>query len=300
MFLGFQPLTNGFFGVNNVIGDINKIIIKDCKMDEIKMDEEILEYIKSKEEWDYNTVMLAKFHNNLSAGNVENNGVKIEKLKLKKRNIENMRWMDVKIFNYDPRIRNYNYQDRLTEALETYEYAVQPMTNGIVGEEITKQIESDFESAWIVGKDTQYQLKYNMNLGDFETVRKVNVFEPLGSRYPIVIENGDINYKKTTLKALLVADTTSRGECQGQVDRKSEKKLRQKIERFFNGGQPFIFKDSSGNYMLAKSTLPIKLIPNNDLSQQLYEINLDVCEIGDCYNTNLLKQYGFIDKEDYR
>lgn len=223
MFVNLQPFTHNFFGVNTVTGNLNQVIIKDCIMDEIKMDEEILNYINTKEEWSYNTVLLGKFHNNLDAGNLDNGGIRIEKLKLKKRNIENMQWMDVKIFKFDPKIREYNYKDRLVEALETYEYAIQPMTNRVLGKERSKQIDCDFEGAWIVGKDTQYQLKYNMQLGDFETVKKINLYEPLGSKYPIIVENGNINYKKTTLKALLVTDTTVECNYDEQIDRRAEK-----------------------------------------------------------------------------
>lgn len=300
MFVGLQPFTHNFFGVNNVVQDINKVVVKDCKMDELKMDETILDYINTKEEWSYDTVLLAKFHNNLSAGNIENNGMKIEKLKLKKRNIKNMTWTDVKTFVFDPNIHNYNYLDRLVEALETYEYAIQPMTSNVLGEEKTEKIDCDFEGAWIIGKDKQYQLIYNMELNDIETVNKTTVYEPLGSKYPIVVTNGDINYKKTSLKALLITDTTISGDVEDvQIDRKAEKRLRQEIEKFFNERRPFIFKDSSGNYMLAMNTTPIRLIPNNDLSQRVYEVSLDICEIGDAYDTNLLKQYGFIESGEY-
>ncbi|NFV47499.1 hypothetical protein FDJ70_07405 [Clostridium botulinum] len=294
MFVNLQPFTHNFFNANNAVYDIEQVIIKDCKMDEIKIDEDILEYIAKKEEWSYDTVLLGKFHNNLEVGNIDNNGMKIEQIKLKKRNIENMRWMEIATYKYNLKDRHYNYKDRLVEALEIYEYAIQPITGGIAGDERITQIECDFDGAFIVGKDEQFRLIYNMGLGDFEQVKKTNLYEPLGSKYPILIENGDTSYKKTSIKALLVTDLSANGECETQINRRAEKRYRQRIENFFNNGQPFVFKDSSGNYILARNTLPLKLIPNNDLNQRLYEINLDICEIGDAYDDETLKRYGFL------
>ena len=106
MILGYDY----FFGLNETsifqtaisVGNINQMIIQKGVFDEINIDEDISKiYNDIKEEWSYQTVALAKFENNLEAGNISNGGVGIQYIKFQKRSVDSLTWQDIAILDFD-------------------------------------------------------------------------------------------------------------------------------------------------------------------------------------------------------
>lgn len=292
-FFGEQPVFDNLLN----IGTIYRTDLQSVIVDQIRFDEGTNESDTSaKEEWGYNTALLAKFQNTLEAGNITNGGLKVTHLKIKKRKENDLQWQDIKLFTFDNTVTNYSYEDKLISSLDAIEYSVQPLgEGGVLGKENTATIDVDFDNLWIMGKDEQYQLIYNTELGNIETVQRQGIIETIGSQYPFIIDNAAINYKKTDIKALLLTDSTVNHTSGERIDKKAEKKLRTDIMNFFMDKKPKIFKDNSGNYMLVRITEPPVLIPMKELDNLLYEVTFNVIEIGNANDNATLRSYGFIE-----
>ena len=238
--------------------------------------------------WSYDTVFLWKGES-MEAGNIELEGMPINSLLIKKRRKEDFVFEDVKVFPYDSNIEFYEFKDRFIESYEDYVYGVQPLggsiQNPVLGEIVTSEIEASFSSVWIVGKDVQYKLMYNLDLGAYETVMPSSTIETLGSMYPFVIQSGDVKYRKGNIKAMLISDKTIQ---RGDTSPKDEKNIRRAIMAFLTDGKPKYFKDGSGEQMLISIIGAPKLVPNNDLERMIYNIEVEFVEIGSTNTENLM------------
>lgn len=289
-------MSNFLFFSNPIFFDKSKSLeIEGIMLDYIKIDETLLDFIQEKSEWGYETVILGEFMNSLEAGNVSNGGLQIDYLKLKKRKKDELTWQDIKIFQYNPETRRYNFEDRLVESIEKYEYAVQPITSEILGSESIDEVYTEFNGIWIVGDKNDQQLVYNTELSEIKNNISQNIVTTLGSKYPFLITNGNVNYREFTVKGRIVSKETAKGQG---INRYEEKKLRNTIMKFLGDGKPKIIKDDSGNYILCQIVDSPTLTPINDLNRFIYDISFSVVEIGDVYDEDTLIQYGLMKSED--
>ena len=292
-----KGLEGNVFVDNAPLGKIHYHELKNCKVDYEKIDEALLDFLPTKKQWDYDTLVQTDFEN-LEVSNVSDTNVPIKYLKVKKRKKDTYKWEEVFVFDFNKTIQTYQFSDRLIESLVDYEYAIQPVAvNGIVGNEKIQEVETDFEGLWIVNKDLeQHQfdmgINDNIQLGSINRVKQSAVHETIGGKYPVVVSNSSGGYRKTTFKCALVDK-----EFSGQdiLDRKAQKKYREKIEDFLGDGKPKIIKHSEGLYLLAK--IPegsINIIPFNDLQGMIAEVEFEIIEIGDANDTDKLKELGFV------
>ena len=295
MIIGFD-----FFGYNDGVvfdkttslGKFNTAEIRNSIVDELYITEGILGHSIHKEVWSYDTVLHAKFTGDLEAGNINLAGQQIEFIKVRKRKIEVLNWQDVIQWEFSKDVQIYNHTDYFVEAGELYEYAIIPVAyGGFEGEYNIAEIECAFDGTWIVSKQERYRLFYNLDYGSITNVMSNQIFEPLGATYPIIVHNGNLNYKKGSIKSLLVS---SQSEQEGDISVRQEKILRNHITQFLSDKKPKILKDGAGNYFLVSIVGNPELIANNSLNQKVYEISFEWVEFGDANNDKTLKLNGLL------
>lgn len=241
----------------------------------------------AKIEWQLDTIMLAKFQDSLSAGNLDLAGQIIEFIQVKKRKANELQWSNVTYLLFDNTINYYEYIDKFVEAGEIYEYAIIPIAfGGFEGNYVINDIFCQFESTWLFNKNEIYKLMYNLEYGSIDTVVPNHLFEPIGAKYPIVNYNGNLRYKKGNIKCMLIASTTQ----SNQIDVRQEKLERNQIMNFLVDRKSKILKDSAGNYMMVSIIGQPRLVPNNNLNQKLYDVEFEFVEVGNPYDENSLQK----------
>ncbi len=118
-----------------------------------------------------------------------------------------------------------------------------------------------------------------------------NVIETLGSRYSYVVYHGNLDYITGSINCILVADSS------GIINRRSEKNLRQEIEKFLCNKKPKGLRVSDGRYMIINIVNEIKLIPDNNL-RGIYNVIFEYAEIGKLSNMGSIVDYDLMN--DYR
>lgn len=290
--LDYSPFANikdKYFSSINETLRYEKARFERAIFDEVHMIESIdTVCTPDKKEWDYDTVFLWK-GDSLEAGNIGLSGLPINQLMIKRRKKDDFVFENIKAFNFDIDTKFYEFKDRFVESYEDYVYGIQPMggsiENPVLGETTTGEVDVEFESVWIVGEGVQYKLMYNLEVGDYETIMPSSTIETLGSMYPIVSKNGNVRYKKGSIKCMILSDTTVKI---GKISPKDEKKIRKSLIAFLTDGKPKYFKDGSGETMLISIINAPILSPRNELNQLVYEISIDFVEVGSTDIQNLI------------
>lgn len=295
MFLmGYSPWGMEEFNSSICIDNIYRIECCHCKIDELKIDEDLnVLYNSNKQEWDYNTVLQAKFQDNLEAGNISNKGIPIEFIQFRKREIGTLEWRDIATFKYDTVTKLYQYMDRYVQSTEEYEYAVVPITANVIGKATTARIICDFDDLWLVGKDKQIKLRYDNKQGDYENITQETLIEPIGSQYPIMCI-GSTNYAKTSLEATIISDEQVSSYSGSIQDKRHERIVRDNVLKFLRDNKPKIYKTGSGKFMLVKLS-SVREKPINEVGGVIASISAEMTEIGNPTVQDDLRKSGLIE-----
>ena len=227
------------------IGKLTEVKIKRGVFDEIMVKPKShYVYDSIRENWEDITYLLARFQNDLNAGNVDFINMTVQDIVVKRRKKDDLTgWTRVATIPYDKyKVKDYEFYDKYAESHQEYEYAFVPtMAQGIEGNYITADVYSEFEDTYIVDKDKSYRLGFNMSYGGSERVTHNGIFEPIGSQYPIVVSNGATNYEKGSLNALIMTD-----KGVDNLNRREEMEYRKELINFLTNGKPKILKNGSG------------------------------------------------------
>lgn len=252
------------------------------------------------ENWTDNTLMLAKFQNDLSAGTVSVKDYKIYLVQFLKRKKGETEWQVCQEIAYEEDRKEYEFVDKYIESQQIYQYAIRPVarmydesgafTGIIIGENSLQsentEINVVFDYAHLFDNETSYDLLYNFKLGDITTNIDANVITTLSGQYPVTIY-GASKYKAGSVSCLLVTEESA----VGSIDIGKEKELRNKINEFLSNKKPKILKYEDGTYLLISISDNYTLIPDENLLGS-YSLSFNYTEIGDANDVDTLKKYG--------
>jgi len=260
-----------------------------CILDEIKIDEAILEYNATKQEWGFDTLFQPKFKGTLEGGDVGNKGMAIEYIAIEKRKFDTLKWDRVALIPYKSTQILYEYIDKYVQSTQDYEYAVLPLTSGIKGEANIEKITCDFDYMWLVDKNSQIKLKCNVKQSDYTTNESMTTVEPLEGNYSIIFEN-DLSYIKSSITATIASDELIDNNS---INKVHERKIRDNVLQFLRDKKPKIYKTSNGQFLLVKLS-NVKETPMQQLNYNISDVSFDITEIGNPNDINDLEQMGLV------
>jgi hypothetical protein len=286
MIIGMDFFNGSCFNTNIPVGQIYRAEMQDCIIDEVKIDENItVSNLSTKQEWGLDTKLLGKFQNSLEAGNLDNKGMPIEFIIIKKRRKSDLTWSKIKEFNFDKAQKIYEFEDKYVEAGEEYEFALFPVTSNIEGKYTIADIVAEYDDTWLMDKENSVRLIYNLQYGDFDNIIPSTDIETMGGKYPTIAYAGELDYKRGNIQCLLVAKES----MNGITNVRQEKLLRKNVISFLTNKKPKLLKDNAGLYMVV-SVKDVKELPQNDLKGQ-YGVSFNITEIADT-DTQSLKDNG--------
>lgn len=121
-------------------------------------------------------------------------------------------WEDIK---YIPLISeeeqlNFYFNDFTVKSGVFYKYGIQRITSNNIrgklyelGEGDTYTLLPDFENIFLVSGNQQLKIKYNKQVSDFKHVIKESISETLGSKYPYVRRNSNVDYRQFHIQGLI-------------------------------------------------------------------------------------------------
>lgn len=243
--------------------------------------------------WDYLTIMNANLNGNLQAGNISLLGDDIEGIKIKRRKTDSYDWITLRYIPVDELFESttFSFNDYLNQNDTTYEYAFVPIINGVEENYITNTIASKFEGVFICDSETIYKFNNGVQYGSLERVQKIGVLEPFGSKYPVVVSNGMINYSKASLKGTILNNDFENSHI---IRRKEIVEKRETLLNFFTNKKAKILKDWNGNFwlMIIVDSPSVEFV--NNYGMGIADISANWVEIGDPYNQQDLYNTGLL------
>lgn len=246
------------------------------------------------QEWDFDTVLWAKFNNTTDAGNVDWNLETTSHIILKSRTEGNFEWKTIavkEVNSTDDFV--INYPDYFVASGQPVEYAIVPVLYGQEGIYASTNVTSKFDKMFLIEGNTVWGTE--ITDGYCDTTRNIpssNV-ELLHRKYPIFVRNTIANYDTGNCKGAFVPLIEEEG-CELAYDEQYDYQ-RIKYQRDFMDyicdSIPKILKLPDGRLWL------IQVTPNpTDTANQAYndrEISWSWVEIGSVDSEEDLYYLGF-------
>ena len=250
------------------------------------------------QEWDFDTVLWAKFNNTTNAGNVDWSLETTSHIILKSRTEGNFEWKTIavkEVHSTDDFI--INYPDYFVASGQLVEYAIVPVRYGCEGIYTITSVTSKFDKMFLIEGNTVWGTE--ITDGYCNTTRNIpssNV-ELLHQKYPIFVRNTIANYDTGNCQGSFVPLIEEEG-CELAYDAQYDYQ-RIKYQRDFMDyicdSIPKILKLPDGRLWL------IQVTPNpTDTANQAYndrEISWSWVEIGDVDSEEDLYYLGFSNVE---
>ncbi|MEG1502125.1 MAG: hypothetical protein RR370_01910 [Synergistaceae bacterium] len=250
----------------------------------------------NKLEWNFHTIMLAKFKDNLAAGNLIMDYLlsQITCIRIKRRVCGTVGdWInlfDVPVS--DQKDLRFISNDYLTQSGIDYEYSYSLIIgNREFDMQINKKVYSDFSGVFILDNDERFSSPLDISFNPVKN-RPSEIVQTINGKYPFVISNGDTNYYTGSVSGVFIPFIVD--ECRWDTKRGSS--YRHSFMNFLCNGKPKILKYRDGSiYIIAISDNPSE---SEQGHQDKIQTNFSWTQIGDATNKDDLYNNGFIKIND--
>lgn len=282
------------------ITNINYVEITNAWYDDLYMsvDPEVSYTMDLPEDWDWNTVLYAKFNGNTYAGNIDTAVEDCSHVLLKRRLPHTFQWQTIFVQPITCREDfEITFNDYTVRAGAEMEYAVVPIFNGLESNYSCTTCKSEFTNMFLISNDTVYGT--SITDGFCDTTRNIpsaNV-ELLNSKYPLFVRNSIANYDTGDCTGMFIKMTDDDGQCSLEMLDTENDYLRsiyqKEVMDFICDGTPKILKLPDGRMWIVQVT------PNpTDTADTQYNnrnISFSWVEIGDANSEEDMYYLGLSD-----
>lgn len=209
---------------------------------------------------------------------------------------------------YGQKLSTYKYSDYNVKHGTNYIYSVQRYNEyDISSDRIkTEKIFVDFEHAFLFDGERQLKIKYNPKVSSFKATKLEAKMDTIGSKYPFILRNGNVDYKEFPISGL-ISYKTDEDFCfvnkdfliqdVGTIDLTGEnitdeRNFKMEVLKWLTNGKPKLFKSpGEGNFIIR--LMNVSMTPNDTVNRMLHTFNGTAYEIAEFNYDNLVK-YGFI------
>lgn len=241
-------------------------------------------------EWDLQTQLNADFDNSINAGNIDYVVSEISSIRVKRREKGSFDWItlfDVPVSSVtDVDFVKYDYTNKHNT---TYEYAIVPVIGSTEGEYSINEVYSEFYGVFITDNNESYKFLENVAYSGNERVNATAVYEPYGSKYPISVSNGLLNYERGNVSGDIVIIENNDIDRAGVIQRLND------IKDFLKNKNAKILKDFNGNIWLVQIDGNIPSVYYKEVGMGLANISFNWVEIGDSNSARDLYKNGLIE-----
>ena len=276
------------------IDNITKIELSNGWYDDLRVTKNVEEKLSSEvnQKWDWDTILHTKFDGNTSAGNVNWDLDRVSYLIVKRKKINDFKWITVKVQKVETR-DDFNLKDIDITATPNYEYqyAAVPIIDGVEGFYSIDTVEVKISSLLIADRDEVWCTNLSDNYLDNTSIVPQSTITTMYDKYPTIVRNTAANYEEITVNAqfYLFDDT----ECDIIIDddqRRIDYNRRAKL--FLRNENTKVLKGMSGEIWLVYVTTPPQDTAVDDYRNR--KITFGCTEVGDIESEEDLFEAGLI------
>ena len=202
--------------------------------------------------WDYCTMLNCNFNNNVNGGNVNIVLSQLSSIKIKSKKKGTYVWNTLKEIPVSTLTDlSFSFQDFTPPCGIDIEYAIVPVLIGnIEGDYIINELDDIvWDKIFVCDKDNIFSLYASATYNDLTDNVEIGQLQPIGSKYPILIRNSNIDYESGGISAQLFDDSF---ETTRVINSKAIVDKRNAWNTFIKNGKAKIIKDWNGNIWLAR------------------------------------------------
>lgn len=162
---------------------------------------------------------------------------------------------------------------------------------------------SVFDYAFLTGEGSQLCIKFNDNISGFKRNVADNIITTLGSKYPYISRNGNMDYRSFSLSGTIAYEMDAQNQFASRStiygdwinvygsyfvnhyynqknDRVTQRKFRELVMNYLYDDIPKIFRSTSEGNILVRLT-DVNLTPNNQIGRLIYDFSCTATEIGE-------------------
>ncbi len=244
-------------------------------------------------EWTNDTIINANFNGNINAGNLDYSTEELAGVYIKRRIKGTFAWLTL----YDIAMEtaedlSLTRYDLLNQHGVTYEYAFVPYLKDYTEcAYIVKEVDSSLDGVFVCSPTAIVKFYGGLSYGAASVANRTGVFEPLGTKYPIVVSNANTQYYKGSLQSTALSFTQL---MDNTFNRVSNTDYLNALTNFLTDKTTKIIKDWNGNIWLVAVLDDASISYNNNVGMGLGDVGFSFVEIGSAKDQNALQTNGFI------
>lgn len=240
------------------IDGITRIELSNGIYDDLRVSNNVTDElsISVPQNWDFDTILHAKFNGNLSAGNVNWDFDTVSHLVIKRKKIGDFKWLTLEAHKVET-IDDFNLKNIDVTAAPNYkyQYAVVPIIHGQEGFYFTCDVEVKSNSLMIADKDEVWNTHLSDNYLDNTSIVPQQTVTTMYDRYPTIVRNTEANYEEITVNAQFFP--TDDNGCEVMLnDDQRRVNYNNAAKLFLRNGKTKILKSVDGNIWLVYVTTP--------------------------------------------
>lgn len=224
-------------------------------------------------------------------------------------------WEEFKKFNLQSVVPGkWSLVDYTVEQGVLYRYSLQQYNDYEIYSDriISSDVYVDFEDSFLYDGECQLKIKFNPQVSSFGRTILENKMDTIGSKYPFITRNGNVNYKELSISGLIsyhmddnelffkkkdlnleYISTQLTGENMA-----AERKFKHAVWDWLTNGETKILKTpAEGNFLVR--LMNTSLSPENGLSRMLHSFSSSAVEVGEYTIENLAKENVLVKDDDF-
>lgn len=220
-----------------------------CRLFTVSLDMEE-EYNTEFKDWEEGTLLRCNFDGNLKAGNVAEQLDNLTGVKIKRKDENTQDWLTL----YEKSIReiedlSIEYIDSFVPSGIEQTYALVPVLQDGEGAYLASKITPKWDGVFISDKDKIFKLYSGVAYGTTTQNKPTGIMNTIGGTYPIIVQNGENNYKSGAVSGRLLGYTFEYTHIIDRVDVINQ--VNDFLDFLVNGKAKFI-SDWNGNHYLVR------------------------------------------------
>lgn len=236
-------------------------------------------------------------------------------------------WEDIHLIKANQQMLEFTWYDNTVKSGVWYNYCIQEISG--IGQrsvivKLKRPVMIELDHIYIVGKEKQLKVKFNPNVSSYQRTISESKTDTIGSKYPYVKRNGNMNYRQFGLSGtishfmdqdgLLISrnemypskeildmydanNNLNENQISPYKDFTYERDFREKVMDFLYDNEVKLYRSATEGNLLVK-LMNISLTPNQTLGRMIYDFSCTVIEIDEDSIDNY-KKYGIQTIEEY-
>lgn len=238
--------------------------------------------------FDEYTIMNCSFDGNLNGGSADSDITNLKALKIKRREKNtSTNWVTI----YEHSVADFSdleltYHDYFVPCGKEIEYALVPVLNGnIDGDYYVKTVKPQWSKVVLSDKENHFEFLSEVKYNSFNQNIEVGILQPIGSKYPTLLQNSTTNYLSGQITLKLLGY-----EYDGvSPDRINVHDQLQDVLAFLTNGKAKVLTDWNGNAIILRVSETPTIDCISEYGMGIYNVSFAFVEQGKVNNENDLK-----------